>query len=452
MLLAGPAAGAAPVAPIADSKATVLAETFDAGGDLQALGWNVEATAEQSEWRLDGGRLLAVCHRKPYKGGRIWRTIPRLARGSLEFDVRFAVEGSGNYNHLSLGFRLYGHMTSFKKYAGHKWLAYRPSEKRHDLVSNRIPLGEWVRLRMVFDAPAKRIEYYIGDNEDPVWVDTRADLDPERAEPRLEFFNYGLCAGTVTHWIDNVVLRRRSEDVSGVSVARNRVLLFEGISADRYRIGEALAAKFSPEFMSIYAVLTRGAAISPRNQLALRSMPGAQRWREATLVVLADVPAGPGDCVPDHVLASLAEAVRNGADLLVFGGMFALGKGGYAGTALQALLPVSVEDRWAVKRFPEPALLQARDPAWKDGLGGTDPAAVLWYHDTPLTGKSPEVILEAGGKPMLVRGRAGRGTVTVFLGVPCGEFGGGTGNPIAFWEWPGWPGLVRRMTLWTAEP
>ena len=58
--------------------------------------------------------------------------------------------------------------------------------------------------------------------------------------------------------------------------------------------------------------------------------------------MLADVPAGPAECLPPHLLADLAQAVREGADLLVLGGAFAFGKGAYAGTPLEEMLPVKI--------------------------------------------------------------------------------------------------------------
>ena len=79
------------------------------------------------------------------------------------------------------------------------------------------------------------------------------------------------------------------------------------------------------------------------------------------------------------------------------------------------------------------------------GLGQEEWPTVLWYHDAPLTGDGVEVLLEAGGKPILVRSRAGRGTVTAFLGTTCGDFGDGKGGAVPFWEWSGWSGLARRM-------
>ncbi len=58
------------------------------------------------------------------------------------------------------------------------------------------------------------------------------------------------------------------------------------------------------------------------------------------LIVLADVPRG---ALPDGTLAALDAFVRAGGGLIVSGGTQSFGPGGYAGTRLEALLPVHVD-------------------------------------------------------------------------------------------------------------
>ena len=420
-------------------------ERFEGDAPVVERGWELEAEPAQSIWRVEDGHLVVVCPRNPYKGGSIVRQIPLLERGVLEFDARLAVSGGSDYNHFSLGFRLYGHMSSFKKLGMHMWLGYRPERKTWVMLATNVPVHKWVHVKLLFDLPRRRMEYYCGEAEDPAYIETDLDVDPKTAPPELEFFNYGLCTGTLQHWVDNVVLRPLGKGGGHGTAKRDRVLVFEGVSADRHGVTDILKQAFGEEQVSVYRMESRGAAIAPRNKFGLGRLPSGQRWDEAATVVLLDVPAGPGDCLPPYVLADLREAVLGGADLLVFGGMFAFGKGGYAGTPLADLLPVAVEGPWQVRQFDGPRALESDAPTWTQVLanGDTRPT-VLWYHDLVVRGPEAGVLLTAGKEPVLARRQVGKGTVTAFFGVPCGEPVGGQGG-VPFWTWNGWPELVLRM-------
>jgi len=445
LVILGRDAVAAPAQPPGASGPTpVLEDSFDHVSELAAAGWTVEASAQQSLWRVRDGRLEAVCRRNPYKGGRIVKPAALLDRGVLEFDAKFATSGGSDYGHLSLGFKLYGRMTAFKKYGGHKWMAYHPPPRNTwTILSNAVPLNRWVHFKLVFDCPAKRAEYYWGDMDNPVYVEDRFEL-PEAPPEELEFFNYGLCNGTVTHQVDNVRLcgPAPGEGPDGAA-ARDRLLLFRGISYERCRIEECLASALPPECVSVYTVETRGAAVMPRNRFALDRVPSAKHLRQAARIVLVDVPTGPAGCLPPHLLNDLHAAVRGGAEMLVLGGMFAFGKGLYAGTPLAEMLPVNLPGVWDVKRFAAPRPIEAVAGDWPDGPDGGRPA-VLFHHEAPPRDEAARILLRAGGKPMLVTRACGAGKVTAFLGTVCGDFPPGAGV-VPFWEWEGWPAWVRKM-------
>ena len=462
------------------AERSVFKTDFDGEQSLEAGGWHVQADDGQSQWRVRDGYLEVVCHRSPYKGGQIVRPIPVLRQGTLEFDVKFAVSGGSNYDHLCLGFRLYGQQTAFKKIRGHTWMGYDPKRKEHWDITNDVPRGQWVHLRAAFDVDRKRMVFYMGDAPDPLYVYDRFAPDLSEDKRQLEFFNYGLCSGTITHLVDNIALRQGVPWGDGAATERDRLILFEGPSADRYRIADCLEPAFGKDRMSTYQVLSRGAAIFPRNQFALDRVPGPDRLRQAASIVLVDVPVGPGDWFPRRVLEELHEAVRSGAVLSVFGGMFALGKGAYQGTPLEELLPVRLEGKWRVKRFAQPEPIRAASANWTAGPAQGEPA-VLWYHDVELIDADTTVVFRAGGKPLFVTRPYGRGQVNVFLGAAMGDFftssardaasGGrqpadGSGgsrprlaessarsesNATPFWLWDGWPGWVRRMVQMAAS-
>ncbi|MCK5804460.1 MAG: hypothetical protein KAI66_16600 [Lentisphaeria bacterium] len=414
---------------------------FEGGGGLADRGWEVKAKPEQSQWSIRDGGVKMVGHRNPYKGGLITKKIPLLERGTLEFDAKFATSGHRDYRHFSLGFRLYGHVTAFKNYGTHTWLQYRPHEKRWGTLATGVALGKWVHIKIVFDFPAKRAEYYCGAGADPVFVDPALELDLSQAPAELVFFNYGLCNGTVTNWIDNVTLSGAPEAGPASSSSRDGLVLFEGLTAERYAVRQSLRAEFAADKTFVYPLMTRGAATAPSNILRLQSVPGRQRWQQAALIVLADTPTTPNACLPPYLLQDLVSAVEEGAHLLILGGMFSLGKGGYQDTALTTLLPVGSLGLWEGKCFDKPMPLMVPRTA-RDGTdlaGGT----VLWHHDCDKLAEGTEILLEAGGKPMAVRRTFGKGAVTVFLGMTCGDFAAVDATP--FWKSPQWRQILRGL-------
>ncbi len=417
-------------------------EDFEGRAGLAARGWEVKSTPEQSEWSIRNGCLQMVGHYNPYKGGSITRKVPFFERGTFEFDAKFATSGRRDYRHFSLGFRLYGHMTAFKNYGTHAWLQYRPHKKTWATLATGVPLAEWVHIKVVFDFPDRRAEYYCGTGADPVFVDPDLDVDLTRAGHELVFFNYGLCNGTVTNLIDNIRLTGVSESGAAAPPVRDGLVLFEGVSASRYAVRQILRAEFAADKVSAYPVVTRGAAIAPRNILRLRRVPGRRRWQQASLIVLADAPAVPNACLPGYLLEDLVAAVKQGAHLLVLGGMFSLGKGGYQDTPLAALVPVGPLAPWNGRRFDKPMPL--REPGTGRKASEADRGTVLWFHDCPRIAAGAEVLLEAGGRPMAVRTRYGRGAVTVFLGMACGDFS--TTDSIPFWKSPQWPQTLKQLT------
>jgi len=428
----------------ADAPHPVYQETFEGDASLADRGWSVDAKEDQSTWTVKDGVLEVAGHHKPYTGGQISHKVPKLDRGELSFRIRFTITGTADYDPFSIGQRLYGHMTAFKHLSGHLWMSYQPVNT-WTILTTEIPLTGWVPFRIVFDRPARRIEYYWGESEDPAFVNPEFAFGDTETDA-LIFFNYGLSKGTLVHQIDNVSLRPLpAVDAAQAAEARNRVMLFRGLSADQLRAGEIARQLAAGGPISTYTMETRGAAIAPRNQFALRSVPGMQRWQDTKYIVLADVPAAPQRCLPDYLIKDIARAVEQGAHLLVLAGMFSLSKGGYAGTALGEILPVVVSNRWNARPFSTPMPLSSSVTGRQQLLNENPKPGVLWLQQSVLRGEKTEVLLTAGETPILVRQDVGRGTVSVFLGMPCGDFQGKTVEP--FWKWKDWPELIAKLML-----
>lgn len=418
-----------------------VANDFDGQSGLSLLGWRVQATPAQSEWSIKDGHLEMLGHRSPYKGGSIAKTIPLFERGVLEFDAQFATAGRTDYQHFSLGFRLYGHMTAFKNYGTHAWLQYRPGQNTWATVATAVPFGKWVHFKVIFDFPAKRVEYYCGDGEDPAFVDPALELDLSKAPNELVFFNYGLCNGTIANRIDNITLRDQETGHAHTPTQRDGFVIFEGMTADRFDTRHLLAEHVEDDTVAVYRLVTRGSAIAPRNIFRLQHVPGQRRLEEARLIVLADVPATPNACAPEYLLNDIATAVQDGAHLLILAGMFSLGKGGYQETPLAKLFPMEPLTPWDGQRFSTPAPMTG--PLMTATPAKHAEPTVLWYHNIPQPSLEADTLLQAHGKPMALRWPVGKGTVTVFLAMACGDFRGTNQTP--FWQSPAWPELLRGL-------
>ena len=116
------------------------------------------------------------------------------------------------------------------------------------------------------------------------------------------------------------------------------------------------------------------------------------------------------------MISRLESYVRNGGNLVVCGGPFAYGCGGYDGTVLEKLLPV----------IPKPFDLRPAagdriyDKAVSFSLPGKDTPQLWWLHKVQCKPGS-EILLNAGNDPLVVKGQYGKGTVLAFLGTPLGN-------------------------------
>ena len=112
-------------------------------------------------------------------------------------------------------------------------------------------------------------------------------------------------------------------------------------------------------------------------------------------------------------------AVKDGAKLLIMGGFFTLHKGGFADSALGRVLPVVFSNRWSM----------AGDKNTPLELAGLKNKAILYYHLNLQKSEDAQVLVSAGGVPVLLQKKYGKGTVTVFTGTI-----GGNINEKVFWK------------------
>jgi uncharacterized membrane protein len=131
----------------------------------------------------------------------------------------------------------------------------------------------------------------------------------------------------------------------------------------------------------------------------------------------------------------LRDFVADGGRLVVLGGIATLGQGGMKNTYLEDMLPVKLAgSREVVPCRPRARLMIERQGAREAGI-------VLWRHDLPPR-DGAEVLATAGGRPVALRRRFGKGVVCVFTGTTLGD---DRARPGAFWRTRGWSELLRHM-------
>jgi hypothetical protein len=196
-----------------------------------------------------------------------------------------------------------------------------------------------------------------------------------------------------------------------------KILHLRGLYHDYYRLPMAAhVTKASLDYGS-FRIFVYGPSISyfPSDYSTLMSYDA---------IVLDNVPV---EALDEITMQYLTDYVKSGGALLVIGGHWAFGGGGYKGSPLEELLPVTVKGPFDVK--------QVAGGVIRPALGPGVPVSTLWYQDLNVRPQA-QVKMWAGDKPFWVEWRLGQGVAAVMTGVCYGER---TGDLVPFWEWSGWP-------------
>ena len=144
----------------------------------------------------------------------------------------------------------------------------------------------------------------------------------------------------------------------------------------------------------------------------------------------------------------LAEYVRRGGGLIVFGGHKALDRAGLKGSLLEEVLPVTGGAGIApLVVLPGGAALvrSAAHPVTQ--FVDFDPAPVCFYVHELQSRPEAQTLITVGGKPGLVVGKCGKGRVAV-VSMTC--FGSPAESQTPFWQWRCWALLLRDLAWWAA--
>ncbi|MCG2659061.1 MAG: glutamine amidotransferase [Kiritimatiellae bacterium] len=230
----------------------------------------------------------------------------------------------------------------------------------------------------------------------------------------------------------------KPKDLAYYRKAEPRLLELSGMFHHIYRIPEAATQAGVHEITASYFNNISFAGSS------LSYMPSSfEEMFEYDVVVLNNVDAA---CLTDFGLEALREFVRAGGNIIVLGGMYAFGCGGYQETALAEMLPVTLGERaFDFKQLNPPGMLKvAKTAKLFDGVKLKTPMYCFWRQEMKV---KPDgwVELMAGDNPFLICGRYGKGKVAVISGNVCGE--SAKGKP-AFWESSEWPESMARVFRW----
>ena len=144
----------------------------------------------------------------------------------------------------------------------------------------------------------------------------------------------------------------------------------------------------------------------------------------------------------------LAEYVRRGGGLIVFGGHKALDRAGLKGSLLEEVLPVTGGDGIPpLVALPGGAPLVRATAHPVTQFADFDAPPVCFYMHDLQPRPEAQTIITVGGKPGLVVGTSGKGRVAV-IGMTC--FGAPAESQTPFWQWNSWVLLLRDLAWWVA--
>jgi uncharacterized membrane protein len=216
------------------------------------------------------------------------------------------------------------------------------------------------------------------------------------------------------------------------------VLVVKGWTWDTYGLGEILP-KLTPADRITEVWSSTGEAINfPQTYEDLYKYD---------LVILCNVGAYGLQYPGRKVLKDFVEA---GGGLILLGGSYTLGQGNLTGTYLADMLPVEIKDGLDVQRAVPPLGLQPGAGTLANGITAAqakEAPAVYWRHQvTAKLGATVQVV--AGKEPLLTTWTAGKGRVAVFSGTALGRKQAGE---TPFWNWSGWPTILRNMVTWAGR-
>jgi len=312
---------------------------------VNAFTWTKHIPGNGLEFSESGGELKFVLSgRGPACGGDgyVEAGMPLYQKGVLDFDVKSEPPGANRAMSLFLSFY---NITVFWHDACKDWRVYTPGPEsgrergfRHEPTRHQqmamFEAGAWHHCRIGFDRTLGRVEFFLDDMENPVYIlgDQSVWGAQEFLGGALRIGGLGLSRGS-TYFVKNVVLSETAEKEA--SAQRTETLVFEGFANDYYDLRTRLEAA-KPRY---YTLVTTRAAETAMNRMRYTGMPGMSVLAAAKTIVLADAPVGPNGLIPHFVVEDIVRQVEDGAVLVVLDGYFSMKRGKYDESALKDILP-----------------------------------------------------------------------------------------------------------------
>ena len=380
---------------VALSGAEVLWQPdFNKKGELD---WKKVRVNANDSFVTENGVLIATCSSlgKKANTGAIYEVeLPSVESGALYFEVlpNAAASSSRSYNHLSLLIRFNGRLISLRP----SWWLYYFAGKNRRLAS--IPDNKWLSFKIEFDRKAKTISYFYKDMQTPVY----AEKDVKFSGPiKFQLGNYGLTSGTIINHIRNIRLEKLE---AAASKARSGAIVLRGVDFDAYDI-DGILKKFNIKSKPVFCDVAFKTGVIIKNNFYLTKSPLFARTKPE-LIIMADFPLN--GTLTDDDLEELISEVKNGAKLVILGGMFTLNKGEFKNAAFNKILPVQLKGPWDIAYNKANFSVQ--------GANGT-----VGIYQKCSAAEDAKINLKVENSPLLVSKKYGSGAVVVYCGVPGGR-------------------------------
>lgn len=282
--------------------------------------------------------------------------IPLFEYGVVEFDIM--IDERRENRAMSLYLSVYN-IHVFWHDACRDWRVYRPApESQRERDFNDEPVahqqmakfsaGVWHHCKIVFDQQESRVEFFLDNSADPVYIlgDWPVWGAAEFQGGVIRIGGMGKSRQSVIH-IRGLKLEGQEKDQS--DVVRDETILFNGLFCDYYNVRKFLR----PNNVRCYTLENTRSSYTARNCFRYTNLPGKKTLSSARRIIFADAPVGPGELIPNFVLADIVVAVRDGAELIILDGPMALTKGGYGHSPLAEVLPDGALDQSGFSPSPK---------------------------------------------------------------------------------------------------
>jgi len=333
-----------------------VSASFAVDGTMEDNGWTPWRSQPQDSFTVKDGVLTCACSPNPMKGVSYRRPIEFPAVGELSFDVRLFV--AGHTERYVLQVCLGEFMMSFCRQSMIRQFPV-PGLKYPNwttVAKDRIPCDAWTKVRLRWNTEKRTVKYYVGEDQTvPSFVDRDVTINPGKdGTYDLAVGNYGLHGDHEVHQLRNFEIRAVDEAAEKAKVVRDTAVVFSGLCSEYFPIAD-WTKDFAADKVVNFNLEYDGYNYTTVNRLSLSGAPDDDLCDRAKLIVLCDLP------LEKRVLSYecqelLLAAVRNGARMIVTGGLAGLEKCGDFGSPVARALPVTFTDAWTLPQGGKKAL------------------------------------------------------------------------------------------------